>query len=268
MKTKTLTPLVLPCALAASLLAGGCSKQASQQGSAAPQQTQAAPNAAGQQAMNPESAPSSAVTAAPTTVPTQQALPSASTASRSVAGSSYAAAPRPAEPASYTIPAGTSITVTTREELSSKTSQPGQSFSATVTNDVRVRGVTLVRAGSTATGTVVAAKSQGRFKGSGELDLRLDSIRAEGRSLEIATNSIDQEQKGKGKRTAGFVGGGGGGGALIGGLAGGGKGALIGGLLGAGAGTAGAAFTGNKPVIVPAESPLTFRLVRSVTVTR
>ena len=74
--------------------------------------------------------------------------------------------------------------------------------------------------------------------------------------------------KGKGKRTAGIVGGGAGGGALIGGLAGGGKGALIGGLLGAGAGTAGAAFTGNKDVTVPAESVVTFNLTAPITVTR
>ncbi len=51
-----------------------------------------------------------------------------------------------------------------------------------------------------------------------------------------------------------MIGGGAGGGALIGGLAGGGKGALIGGLIGAGAGTAGAAFTGNKDVVIPSES--------------
>ena len=255
MKIIRLASFTLPCALAASLLAGGCSKQAPQQ-SAAPQQlpgqapqSQVAPNAAAQQAVNPESAP------------VQQAAPATSAAAPYVR-------PRPAEPVSYTIPAGTHITVTTREELSSKTSQPGQSFSATVTNDVRVRGVTLVRAGSTATGTIVAAKSQGRFKGSGELDVRLNSIHAEGRTVEVETSAIDQENKGKGKRTAGFIGGGAGGGALIGGLAGGGKGALLGGLLGGGAGTAGAAFTGNKPVVIPAETPLTFSLERPVTVSR
>jgi hypothetical protein len=62
------------------------------------------------------------------------------------------------------------------------------------------------------------------------------------------------------------VGGGTGAGALIGGLAGGGKGALIGGLVGAGAGTAGAAFTGNKEVQIPAETAITFRLANSITV--
>jgi hypothetical protein len=54
---------------------------------------------------------------------------------------------------------------------------------------------------------------------------------------------------------------------LIGGLAGGGKGALIGGLLGAGAGTAGAAFTGNKDVVIPSESTISFHLTAPVTVT-
>ena len=43
-------------------------------------------------------------------------------------------------------------------------------------------------------------------------------------------------------------------GALIGGIAGGGKGAAIGALAGGGAGTAGTAFTGNKQIVLPAES--------------
>jgi hypothetical protein len=43
-------------------------------------------------------------------------------------------------------------------------------------------------------------------------------------------------------------------------LAGGGKGAAIGAAAGAGAGTGGAAFTGNKEIVLPAESALSFRL--------
>jgi hypothetical protein len=53
-------------------------------------------------------------------------------------------------------------------------------------------------------------------------------------------------------------------GALIGGLAGGGKGALIGGLAGAGAGTAAGAYTGNRDVVIPSESVLTFRLTAAL----
>jgi hypothetical protein len=77
----------------------------------------------------------------------------------------------------------------------------------------------------------------------------------------IQTTAPTETSTGKGKRTAGVVGGGAGGGALIGGLAGGGKGALIGGLVGAAAGTAGAGLTGNRDITLAAETPLTFKLV-------
>ena len=46
-------------------------------------------------------------------------------------------------------------------------------------------------------------------------------------------------------------------GGLIGGLAGGGKGAAIGLAAGAGAGAGGSALTGNKDIVLPAESDLT-----------
>jgi hypothetical protein len=89
---------------------------------------------------------------------------------------------------------------------------------------------------------------------------------ADGRTYPVATSTIERAEEGKGKRTAGFVGGGGGLGALIGGLAGGGKGALAGGLVGAGAGTAGSAFTGNHQIEIPAQTELTFLLDHTVTV--
>ena len=47
-------------------------------------------------------------------------------------------------------------------------------------------------------------------------------------SYDVQTSSVNRTQKGKGKRTATFIGGGAGVGAPIGGLAGGGKGALLG----------------------------------------
>ena len=63
-----------------------------------------------------------------------------------------------------------------------------------------------------------------------------------------------------------LAGGGAGLGALIGGLAGGGKGAAIGAAAGAGAGGAGAAFTGNKEIVLPAESALSFTLAQPLEV--
>ncbi|HXZ27026.1 MAG TPA: hypothetical protein VEG08_03395, partial [Terriglobales bacterium] len=73
-----------------------------------------------------------------------------------------------------------------------------------------------------------------------------------------------RSMKGKGKRTAAFIGGGAAAGAIIGALAGGGKGAAIGAAAGGGAGTAGAAFTGNKDITFPAESALSFSLLQPV----
>jgi hypothetical protein len=124
--------------------------------------------------------------------------------------------------------------------------------------------VTVFKAGTPVTGTVVAAKGQGRFKGEGTLAIELTRILR----TPVTTSEYVQTVKGKGKRTATMIGGGTGAGALIGGLAGGGKGALIGGLVGAGAGTAGTVFTGNKDVTIPAESVVTFKLADSVTVIR
>lgn len=167
---------------------------------------------------------------------------------------------------SLTIPAGTLITVRLGEALGSKISQSGQSFSATVAHDIQVEGNTVIASGATASGVVVDAKPLGRFKGGAVLQLKLTSVSVHGNDVAVQTSSIVKTATGKGKRTGAMVGGGAGLGALIGGIAGGGKGAAIGALAGAGAGTAGTAFTGNKDVVLPAESAVSFRLEQSLVV--
>jgi hypothetical protein len=127
-----------------------------------------------------------------------------------------------------------------------------------------VKGARVIPAGTPVVGTVVEAHPSGRFKGGASLVVELNSLRVDGRTYPIRTTQYSAVSKGKGKRTAGFIGGGGGGGALIGGLAGGGKGALIGGLIGAGAGTVGAA-TGNRDITLKSETPLSFQLRSSIT---
>jgi hypothetical protein len=172
--------------------------------------------------------------------------------------------PPPPPPEKRTAPAGAAVVVTITEQLAASHNSVGDPFTGVLFQSVRTNdGKIVFPKGSHVTGTVVAAKGQGRFKGSGALGIQVTSISG----MPVQVSSYEQEQKGKGKRTAGFIGGGGGAGALIGGLAGGGKGALIGGLVGAGAGTAGAAFTGNKDVVIPSESNVSFHLTAPVTIT-
>jgi len=170
----------------------------------------------------------------------------------------------PPQPTSVTIPAGTEITVRLGDAVGSKISQPGQSFSATVARDVQIDGNTVIPSGASASGVVVDAKPLGRFKGGAVLQLKLNSISINGSSVPVETSSVSRTATGKGKRTGAMIGGGAGLGAIIGGIAGGGKGAAIGALAGAGAGTAGTAFTGNKDIVLPAESALSFKLDQPV----
>jgi hypothetical protein len=170
------------------------------------------------------------------------------------------------KPQPVVIPAGTVLTVRMVDSLSSKSSQAGQTFSATLAQPVSIGGKTALPAGCKVTGTVVTAKAKGKIKGEGQLDLKLASISAGAQTYDIKTLVLSSTEKGKGKRTAATTGGGAAGGALIGGLAGGGKGAAIGGLAGAGVGLVGGALTGNKQIEIPAESALSFTLSAPLTV--
>ena len=161
-----------------------------------------------------------------------------------------------------TIPSGTRVAVSLSQTLSASRNNAGDSFSGVLSEPLGVNGQTIFPRGTEVTGTVAAAKGRGRFKGAGDLAIELTSIGG----TRVSTDEYEKAQAGKGKRTAGMIGGGAGLGAIIGGLTGGGKGALIGGLAGAGAGTAASAYTGNKDVVIPAESIVSFTLTAPISV--
>jgi hypothetical protein len=236
-------------ALASVFVVTGCSK------SAPPANSQNSTPAAQQPAAanNPPAPPPDNTTPAP--APPQTAS----------APASQPAAPPAA--ARITIPEGTRIRVRLDEDLGSKISQPGQTFAATVADDVVVHGQTVIPRHARAEGVVIDAKALGHFKGGALLELRLERVKTPWGSYPVSTSTMSQVEKGKGKRTALFAGGGGAFGAIVGGLAGGGKGALIGGLAGAGAGSAGSAMTGNREIFLPTETLLTFRMERPVHIT-
>lgn len=224
----------------------------------------------GSQQQAASSSNSSNPSAPSTAQPSQPAGSGGQSAASSQAAPSQAApvAPQaPPRPAVVDLPAGTNLRVRLDQDLGSKTSHAGDSFTATVADAVVVNGQTVIPKGAQAEGTVIDAKPLGRFKGGAALAVRLERVTTRWGSYPVATSTISRAEKGKGKRTGVMAGGGAGLGALIGGLAGGGKGALIGALAGGGAGTAGSAFTGNKNIFLPAETLLTFHLDHSVHIT-
>jgi hypothetical protein len=260
MKKQHVPLFVATLTLTGMLLVSGCSKKNNQSAATAQGPTPTQPA----QANNPPAPPPDQQQAPPP--PNQQPAPAPNGQQAPPPPNQASAPPPPA--AEITIPAGTPLRVRLDEDLGSKISQPGETFTATVADDVVVNGQTVIPRHAEVEGEVIDAKPLGHFKGGALLELRLERVKTRWGSYPVNTSTIARAEKGKGKRTGLFAGGGGALGAIIGGVAGGGKGALIGGLAGAGAGTAGSAMTGNKEILLPAETLLTFRLEHSVHITK
>jgi hypothetical protein len=158
------------------------------------------------------------------------------------------------------VPSGTAITISLGSAIGSKLSKPGDTFTGSVAKDVVVGNAVAIPQGANVSGTVADAKPLGKFKGGAALQVRLDSVQIKGADVPVQAAARSFAEKGKGKRTAVLTGGGAALGGIIGALAGGGKGAAIGAAAGAGAGAGGSAFTGNKEIVLPAESDLSFEL--------
>lgn len=199
--------------------------------------------------------------------PSNAANPSTSADESAQNAPAAASAPaQPPAPAPIVVEAGKLITVSLDQSISTKDNSSGDRFEASLAEPLTVDGRTIAPIGARATGTIVESRSAGRVKGGALLALTLDGITIHGQKYSIETSEFEEAGKGRGKRTV--IGGGGGAafGAIVGALAGGGKGAAIGALAGGGAGTAGAAFTGKRDIVLPAETRLHFKLSRRLTV--
>jgi hypothetical protein len=131
------TRIILPLAVAATLLASGCRSTASNQKQQA-------------DSMNAVQAPGTVAQGPP---PPNSTLPPDAITTPG--------------PSAYIIPASTRISVRMAQTISSKTATEGEPFSGTVVRPVVVDGKPVIQAGASASGTVVATKSRGRFKGEG-----------------------------------------------------------------------------------------------------
>ena len=121
--------------------------------------------------------------------------------------------------------------------------------------------------GATVEGRIVDADKGGRVEGVARLTIALDRLHtADGRTVDISTQSMTVQAKTTKSKDATKVGIGTGIGAAVGAIAGGGKGAAIGAGAGAGAGTAVVLSTRGDAAEIGSETPLTFELQSPVTV--
>jgi hypothetical protein len=168
----------------------------------------------------------------------------------------------------YLLAAGTQVSVRTEDTINSATAVEGQTYPAEVTDDVLDgTGDVVIPHGSNAQVVIRSASKGGRFHGTSDLVLDLQSISVEGQQYLVSTSDVKESGKqgfGANKRTAAFTGGGAALGAIIGAIAGGGKGAAIGAGAGAGGGALTQILTKGGSIRVPAETVLTFQLDKPI----
>lgn len=210
-------------------------------------------------------------------------------ASAPVTAPAPAPAPRPAAPATprndaparvdaparpverietFTIPAGSEVTVILSDPLNSGKNRPGDEFESSLAAPLSVDSVTLFDRGTKVTGKVSDVEDSGRVKGLANMRLTLMSFTHNGKTIPITTKSYFVEAEATKGRDAAVVGGGAGIGAAIGAIAGGKKGAAKGAAIGGAAGGGTVLATKGKEVDFPAESKLTFVLADDLSVRR
>jgi hypothetical protein len=187
-----------------------------------------------------------------------------------------AAAPEPVpapepprrEPQKVTVPAGTTLTVRLAESINSERRQPGETFSATLDQPLIIDGFAIAERGAKAQGKIVESQQAGRVRGVSAITLQLTRLHtSDGQDILLNTDKFSK----LGEKDTGDdlkkVGVGAAIGAAIGAIAGGGKGAAIGAGVGGAAGAGTVMATRGKPVDLPVETRVTFRLADAVTLT-
>jgi hypothetical protein len=265
-------------AMALGMMLAGCASKEDQAIDAA--KKQAATTGQAQQVVSIDKAGNTTTTTVqpPAAGQTAQAVTTVVTPAAGAPVSGQAAAPAQApvmavaggppviRPADVNIPAGTTLEIRINQRISVKTTPAGTGFDGEVVEAWQdAYGHVILPKGTPVGGVVDESHRRGHFKGRSVLELRLTSLTLNGTQYPVETSDLTRTKKGKGKRTAAFIGGGTGLGMLIGGVASGGTGLLIGGLAGGGAGTAISGLTGNRDLDIPAESIVRFRLADDLT---
>lgn len=172
------------------------------------------------------------------------------------------------EPHMITLQAGTAIPIRLSETLSTDHNYTGDTFRGTLAEPIIMDGFIIADRGSKVLGRIVNSEKPGRVEGLANLNLTLTEINTtDGQCVHIDTNSWDRRGPSTNGEDAAKIAGVAALGALIGAVAGGGKGAAIGAGIGGAAGTSAVFATRGKPVNLPVETKLTFRLAAPLTIT-
>lgn len=91
------------------------------------------------------------------------------------------------EPLKFTVPPGTYMSVELQDAISTEKSSPGDSFSASLTKDVIVDGLTAFQKGSVVHGRIVDVQEPSHEKGLAQLKLELTSVEHNGKDVPIQT---------------------------------------------------------------------------------
>ncbi len=184
--------------------------------------------------------------------------------------------PRQPQPETVTasIPAGTTLAIRMRDELSTAVSQPGDVFTATVTAPLLDgAGGVLVPAGATVRGRVMAAAPSTRVGQKATMTLVFEAITFEGRSYPLDASveraAVEQRTRSSVGEQAGKVAAGAAAGAVLGQVIGRDRQSTVrGAVIGAAAGTAVAMGTADVDAVLPSGAEVIIRLDRPVQVTR
>ena len=154
------------------------------------------------------------------------------------------------------------------EPLSSDSSAGGDTFSASLAEPLVVDGLVIAERGARVSGRVVNSHRAGPSSGASLLELRLSTITtSDGQRVAVSTESWTRRGDTWTAGDAATIGGGAAVGAIVGAIEGGGKGAAIGAGVGGVAGLGTVAATRGRPVTVPSETIIRFRLASAVTIT-
>jgi hypothetical protein len=208
------------------------------------------------------------------TVPAATETPAEAVAAHAAAPAHGAAAPKRAETAApkapatreVTLPAGTELSLDLATAVASDSSQVEDAVRATLHQDVRVNGKTVLPAGTELTGTITDVARSGRVKGRAKVAYQFSSLRMSGKSYAMETAPIAHEAESSKGADATKIGIGAGAGAVIGGILGGGDGAAKGAAIGGAAGTGTVLATRGKEVRLEPGTNVTTSLKAPLTI--